>query len=174
MNLSAHFTAEEVGWERIPSDLRPNALATLALLEELRAVVGAPLRVTSLYRSPADNARAGGAAGSQHLDATAADVVPVGIEYANAWERARDAMGFRQRVGQLIGYAGGSHLHVSLPTRGARGDVLWATKSEAGATSYARVGGDPSPVAALANALPVPTSPLAALFLVAGVLVFSE
>lgn len=174
MKLSAHFTAEEIGWERIPSDLRPNALATLALLEELRAVIGAPLRVTSLYRAPAENARVGGASGSQHLDATAADVVPLGIDYATAWQRARDAMAFRQRIGQLIGYAAGSHLHVSLPTRGTRGDVRWATADEFGQTSYARVGAEPQPALGVLDAVPATSRPLVAALVLAGVLVLAE
>lgn len=174
VKLSPNFTAEEIGWAGIPADLRPNALATLALLEELRAVIGAPLRVTSLYRAPADNARVGGASGSQHLDATAADVVTLGIAYDDAWARVLAASAFRSKVGQVIGYAAGSHLHVSLPTRGTRGDVRWATATESGATSYARVGADPLPAPGVLDLIPTPSRPLVAALVLAGVLVLAE
>lgn len=176
MKLTAHFTAEEIGWGSIPSDLRPNALATLELLESLRAVVGVPLRVTSFYRSSGGNVAAGGVAGSQHLDATAADVQPLGMPYATAWQRIQAAPAFLSKVGQVIGYADSSHVHVSLPTRGQRGAVLWATKEDDGRTTYAAVRqGAPLPASRdVLGGLPVPASVLLAALALAGVLALAE
>lgn len=46
----------------------------LSLLERVRAVRGAPLRIVSGYRCPVHNAAVGGAKDSQHMYASAADI----------------------------------------------------------------------------------------------------
>lgn len=130
MKLTEHFSAEEIGWAQIPADVRPNALATLALLETFRRVVGSRVQVTSLWRSGDRNAAVGGVPASQHLDATAADVTTLDVPYDEAWRRARESVELRQAMGQLIGYAGRSHFHIALPVRGKRGEVLWQSGGE--------------------------------------------
>lgn len=68
-----HFTWEELGAP--PKHLRPNARRLAHRLEDLRARHGGrPLPVISGYRSPAHNARVGGAPHSLHLRAAAADI----------------------------------------------------------------------------------------------------
>lgn len=106
---------------QIPARWMPNALATAALLESIRAEIG-PFRVTSLYRTPAGNAAAGGAAGSAHLEARAGDFVPARMPIDEAMVRLAAA----QRAGRLraldrliIGPPSANHLHASIPRPGA-------------------------------------------------------
>lgn len=78
--VSPHFAWSEARCHDgtdVPPEYRENA-RTLALeLERIRAAcLGRPLTVTSWYRTPVYNARVGGASGSEHLKARAADLVP--------------------------------------------------------------------------------------------------
>jgi hypothetical protein len=131
VKLSEHFTAEEVGYWDTPAELRPNVLATVALLERLRVTWGVPVKVNSVYRSAAENAAtAGAASSSQHLDATAADVEPIGLPYATALGKVLNDFALHQRFGQFIHYDAESHFHIALPTRGKVGEILRRTSSE--------------------------------------------
>lgn len=80
--LTAHFTLEELTTTRAvalgmdntpPANVLPNLLYTAKGLEEVRALVGGPISVTSGYRSPSVNAWAGSKPTSQHLLGQAAD-----------------------------------------------------------------------------------------------------
>jgi hypothetical protein len=86
MKLSSNFhieefeaseTAARLGLDNsIPASLVPNATRAAMLLEQVRIVLGGlPITVTSGYRSPVVNKAVGGAAGSQHLKALAADFI---------------------------------------------------------------------------------------------------
>ena len=89
MNLSENFTLEELTAsetaERHGIDNTPNNdvlmnLRRLALfLEEVRKVVGMPLRINSAYRSPEANAKVGGKSTSQHCRGAAADIKVKGM-----------------------------------------------------------------------------------------------
>jgi zinc D-Ala-D-Ala carboxypeptidase len=89
MNLSENFTLEEMTAsetaERHGIDNTPNNdvlmnLRRLALfLEEVRKVVGMPLRISSGYRSPEANAKVGGKSTSQHCRGAAADIKVKGM-----------------------------------------------------------------------------------------------
>jgi zinc D-Ala-D-Ala carboxypeptidase len=83
MNLTPHFTLEELtasqsaarlGLDNTPP---PEMLATLKrtaqLLEEVRALLGKPVLVSSGYRAPAVNRAVGGAQNSAHMLGCAAD-----------------------------------------------------------------------------------------------------
>lgn len=88
MQLSRHFTLEEMtrsdyaashNLSNQPSRDELVRLQFLALnvLEPLREAWGAPIVVTSGYRSPAVNKGVGGANNSQHMRGMAADIRPV-------------------------------------------------------------------------------------------------
>ena len=55
-------------------------------LEEIRAVLGVPLRVTSGFRSNALNKRVGGSATSGHTKGLCADIQPIGMSIEDAFE----------------------------------------------------------------------------------------
>ena len=89
MNLSPHFTLAELtvsqtasrkGLDNTPP---PDALANLkrtALgLEAVRIMLGAPISISSGYRSPAVNKAVGGAVNSQHLTGQAVDLICPGF-----------------------------------------------------------------------------------------------
>ncbi len=84
MKLSEHFTIDELtlsetaarkGIDNTPS---PEVLANLkrlaSTLEDIRALLGRPITISSGYRSPAVNAEVGGAANSAHVLGLAADI----------------------------------------------------------------------------------------------------
>lgn len=74
MNLSEHFQSGEFackcgcGFDSVD-------MALVAALEDLRRVVGRPVRVNSGCRCAGQNHRTGGAEGSQHLLGRAADIL---------------------------------------------------------------------------------------------------
>lgn len=93
--LSPHFNEDEFRCRHC-GELPATSMAPelILKLEALRATVGKPLIVTSGYRCPAHNKAVGGAAKSQHVLGTAADISARGIgvdELCHAAER----VGFR-------------------------------------------------------------------------------
>ncbi len=84
MQLSEHFTLEELtvseaaarqGLSNEPTDEALDNLKRLAeFLEDVRALVGKPIRINSAYRSPEVNAAVGGSKTSQHCFGCAADI----------------------------------------------------------------------------------------------------
>lgn len=84
MNLTPHFTLSELTRsqyaERNDVDNRPqpdiarNLKLLAEVLEQVRALAGGPIIVSSGYRSPAVNKAIGGAKHSAHLTGLAADI----------------------------------------------------------------------------------------------------
>lgn len=101
MNLSAHFTFEELtrsqtaarnGLDNTPDQLAKTELERLAnlILEPVRDLLGCPLQITSCFRCAELNARIGSTAKhSAHLDGRAADFVPMGCDVRHAFEAIR-------------------------------------------------------------------------------------
>lgn len=89
MNLSEHFTLEELtesdyavrhGLDNHPPvDVVANLSRLAMKLEEVRAIVGRPITVSSGYRSPAVNKGVGGTERSQHCEGLAADIKVAGM-----------------------------------------------------------------------------------------------
>ena len=83
MNISTHFSLDEFinsqtaarqGIDNTPTDAVICSLQRTALgLELVRTLLGAPIIISSGYRSPALNKAVGGAANSQHLTGEAVD-----------------------------------------------------------------------------------------------------
>jgi len=78
VKLTDHFDTSELrchDGSGVPKVYLHNALAVCERAEVLRAALGCPLIVVSGYRSPAYNRRIGGARASQHLTASALDLI---------------------------------------------------------------------------------------------------
>lgn len=70
--LSEHFDSEE--FRSRDGAEHPIDPALIEVLERVRAWAGAPVTITSGYRSPAHNKRVGGAKNSLHMRGCAADI----------------------------------------------------------------------------------------------------
>lgn len=78
---SEHLTWEELSCSdgtRYPLHWWDRAHQLALAFEEVREAIGCPLRVLSAYRTPAWNARIGGARMSQHVEGRALDLSPMG------------------------------------------------------------------------------------------------
>ena len=93
--ISPHFSLEELtrtdtGLENDPGMALAGNMARLAnTLEEVRELLGVPLRINSGFRSEEVNRRVGGVRNSAHLFARAADFVPVGMSIEEAFESTK-------------------------------------------------------------------------------------
>jgi uncharacterized protein YcbK (DUF882 family) len=143
VNLSPHFTVAELtrtstGLANEPTPSQVAALTSLCvhILEPIRALLGAPLRITSGFRGAAVNAAINGAAGSQHMRGEAADIVPVGVDVETAMGLIAAA---RLPVDQLIVYPRGGFIHVShAAQRLNRGELLRSAASGGSGGPYSR------------------------------------
>lgn len=122
MMLTRHFSLDEFTTSqtaaRLGIDNKPNpqALANLirtaSLLEQVRALFGKPVRISSGYRCDAVNAHIGGAKTSQHVVGCAADFTVQGVAL-------KDVMGAiianDLPYDQLI-HEFNSWIHISVPT----------------------------------------------------------
>ena len=97
MQLTDHFTFEELtntGHTELEAQNRASAEAfmkqlryTAGTLEEVRAVLGVPLRVTSGFRNNSLNKLVGGSPTSGHTKGLCADIVPVGMDVTDAQKK---------------------------------------------------------------------------------------
>lgn len=159
MQLTPHFSADELRYFDAPTDeIRGNLRRLALLLEDVRAVLGVPLRVTSGYRSPLRNQEvAGASATSQHMDGTAADVVPVGLDVQEALGKL-SASPVLAKVGQVIAYPfTGGHLHISMPTRGTIGQALVNMSHDASTPRYVAFAAPAGSQRSLASRAPLST-----------------
>lgn len=141
--VSSHFTAAELGADNPAiDDASLHNLQTVVApwLESMRLVLGVPLRVTSGYRTAADNSAVGGVSDSDHLRGLAADVEPVGLAggWARAWYLLHQAgvTGALPAWDQLIYYPGDGHIHVGLGPQLRRQESLGLKGDGATATEY--------------------------------------
>ena len=106
--LSPHFSVRELACPCC-GRIRVEPLL-IRLLEELRAELGRPIRVTSGYRCPDHNRAVGGVPRSRHLEGRAVDLASPPGEQARLIARAR-------RIGfdQTIAYAGRGFVHLGVP-----------------------------------------------------------
>jgi len=141
--ITPHFTdAETVAGlppgTTVPDALRPRVLATAALLERARAVLGVPLVVTSWYRTPEHNAEVAGVSRSQHLTGAAADVIAQGLLIGDALDRFMAGVGRVSPFGQAIFYADRGHIHLSTRDGTSAVDSVLVATDGPGGTMYAK------------------------------------
>jgi len=96
--------------------------ALVELLEQLRAYFGKSVTITSAYRTPAHNAKAGGATFSQHLYGRAADIRVPGVSVEDVAACAEHLLPGRGGVGRYPAKAGraAGWVHVDTRTEKAR------------------------------------------------------
>jgi hypothetical protein len=138
MNLTEHFTREELEFSQnavrlgitnhIPEDLMHNAYFLCAFMEQIRAILGAPIDISSGYRSPELNAATPGSAKtSAHMSALACDFTAKGFgsPYAVASKLVNSGLRFDQIIYE------GAWVHASpISVDGmVRNEVLTATFS---------------------------------------------
>lgn len=92
MKLSEHFTLDEMtlsetaarnGLDNTPGlEALANLKKVAAVLEQIRALVGKPVAISSGYRSPAVNKAVGGSNTSAHVKGLAADINVPGMKPA--------------------------------------------------------------------------------------------
>ncbi|QKY08791.1 D-Ala-D-Ala carboxypeptidase family metallohydrolase [Janthinobacterium lividum] len=140
MNLSPHFSLAELvasqvatrkGIDNAPAPaIVANLTRLAALLEQVRALVGAPIAISSGYRSPALNKAVGGAANSAHVLGLAADISTAKLTpKALAMLIRQSGLDFDQLIYE------GTWVHIGLSAGAARRQVLTA-KFSGGAVNY--------------------------------------
>jgi hypothetical protein len=145
--LTPHFSLEELGGVGpIAPEHRINLGRLAVLLEAFRSATGGvPYTVTSAYRAPERNELVGGVPHSQHLDGSAADILPKGLSHREFHSRVLNAesRGKIPDYGQLIYYpfslvgASWGHIHISLANRDKRRQKLVRVNEKS--TEYAGV-----------------------------------
>lgn len=114
--LTPNFTYGELRAHTAPAIYLPNLQATARKLEQLRAIIGVPLKVTSGYRAPEYNAALPGASKtSSHMTGQAADFKPLGMNVLTAYNKLKQAYAAGQLndFDQIIYYPL-QHLHVGI------------------------------------------------------------
>jgi hypothetical protein len=137
MNLTEHFTLEELVASQVAArrriDNRPapavveNLRRVAGVLEQVRAAVGKPITISSGYRCPVLNTAVGGARDSAHLQGLAADINVSGMAPKDL-ACAIIAAGIQ--FDQLI-YEG-TWVHIGLAAGKLRNQVLTATFAPGG------------------------------------------
>lgn len=134
MNLTPNFTLGELtvsetaarsGIDNAPdTEVMKNLQRLAALLEEIRALAGGPVLVSSGYRSPALNKAVGGSARSAHMSGLAADFnVPGLAPYKLATLVAASPIEFDQLILEFDAW-----VHVALARDNPRREVLTVRK----------------------------------------------
>ena len=140
MQLSKNFSLTELvasqvatrkGIDNTPAPAIVANLTRLAvLLEQMRALVGAPISISSGYRSPALNKAVGGAANSAHVLGLAADISTTKLtSKALAMLIRQSDIAFDQLIYE------GTWVHIALSASAPRRQVLTA-KFAGGGVSY--------------------------------------
>ena len=141
MQLSKNFSLAELvasqvatrkGIDNTPAPaIVANLTRLAALLEQVRALVGGPITISSGYRSPALNKAVGGAANSAHVLGLAADISTTKLTpKALALLIRQSDIAFDQLIYE------GTWVHIALSASAPRRQVLTA-KFAGGGVSYA-------------------------------------
>lgn len=136
MQITRHFslrelthsnTAQAKGIRQCPpiGSEMDNLKALAERLEQIRALIGAPIIISSGFRSAAVNAAVGGSKTSDHMTGHAADIRAEGITPRKLYTTLKKAMEEGELVlDQLIGYK--HHVHVSASPRNRK--EAWLNK----------------------------------------------
>lgn len=141
MNLSPHFTLDELtvsqtaarlGLSNAPPAAVVAELRRLAeaILQPLRNHLGRPIVVSSGYRSPAVNAAVGGALASAHMSGRAADITVPGLTPLEVCQRIRVlGLPFDQLIHEFGAWC---HVAIAPPAATPRRELLTAIRGPVG------------------------------------------
>ena len=127
MNLTEHFSFEELTRtdiadlqnknRKMAESLKGKLIRLAEWAETIRAIIKAPMIITSGYRCGKLNERVGGSATSQHTKAEAIDFRPIGIEPEQAFKMlaASHAVSFGQLILEKRG--GRPFIHIGMGTK---------------------------------------------------------
>lgn len=136
--FEVHDKALESLWEPIPSAYYPDVQELMNRLEKLRALANeryaaggeVQIHIRSGYRCKAYNAKVGGASGSRHLTASAADVYAVRILNGKQQARVPNCYQLAQLCNELWpktgGYGLGANINLHIDLRSTR-TIWWYT-----------------------------------------------
>ena len=134
MTLSENFTLEEftesstarrlnIINEPSVSQITNLQHLCMKILQPVRDKLGQPIRVTSGYRSRQLNKAVGGAPRSQHMNGEAADIIC--SDNRELWRLMNEMIANGEiETGQLIDEKNLRWIHVSLPTKRKRNQIL--------------------------------------------------
>jgi uncharacterized protein YcbK (DUF882 family) len=127
--LTEHFNLEEFAChsgEPVPTRFIKNVLRLADQLEEIRELIGnRPIKILSGYRSEAWNEKVKGAKHSQHLTASAADIVVEGMHPIDLANEIRHFM----QMGMII--EGGLGIYNNWVHYDIRGtETIWHTSAD--------------------------------------------
>lgn len=99
-----------------PERLWPNVIPLVRVLDQVRSQINQPMKLISVYRSPAYNKSVGGASKSEHMDFTAADfTVPGSGSGPVDWAQIVHGLRVRKLFSGGIGvYPGQNFVHVDV------------------------------------------------------------
>jgi zinc D-Ala-D-Ala carboxypeptidase len=150
VQVTPHFSWYEVQYSTtakakgidntVPPALLANVKITAAYMERVRALLGAPIRVTSWYRCPAVNKAIGGARNSAHMSGLAVDFKPTNMSLADAFHLIRKSdIPFDQIILERT-RDGAAWVHIGFTRGTPRREALraWGVKL-GGPMQYARV-----------------------------------
>jgi zinc D-Ala-D-Ala carboxypeptidase len=150
VQVTPHFSWYEVQYSTtakakgidntVPPALLANVKITAAYMERVRALLGAPIRVTSWYRCPAVNKAIGGARNSAHMSGLAVDFKPTNMSLADAFTLIRKSdIPFDQVILERT-KDGAAWVHIGFTRGTPRREALraWGVKL-GGPMQYARV-----------------------------------
>ena len=123
--FTASVRARKLGLNNIPGKLESSNLIKLCetILQPIRDRWARPLRITSGYRSPVLNRLVAGACNSQHLTGEAADIVS--DDNNSLWKLIIHLIAEQEiEVGQLIDEKNLSWIHISLPNKAHKNEIL--------------------------------------------------
>lgn len=124
--------------DSLPADLRPNAIETLALINEVTAKIPA-LRFSSGYRNAARNKKVGGVVNSQHVQALAADFVTQNHKYSPAVLELFNSIAAPRGYNAFV-HDAGSGLHIHSERRGKSPFSNLTTPEKAGVSGVLLLG----------------------------------
>jgi hypothetical protein len=103
---------------KVPKQFYSNLQTLMNQLQIIRDYVKKPILINSAYRSPAHNTKIGGAKSSQHLTASAADIVIVGMSARDVQNTLKQLMNAGTIInGGLGSYPNFTHYDIGNPRK---------------------------------------------------------